>query len=746
MVIKSSSLYKLNEVNIVERNRKEERTGFQEISPYNSHIDLQTDFVMVYGIDSTMQSRIEEWKKRGYVVHLMTGISWGEYHDYLNGRIDGLAHWDESQEDSDGEKITHGNNENLEPIPYMVPSISFSEYLTAKIKKAVDAGVEAIHLEEPESWVVGGYSEAFKREWQIYYKEPWKAPHESVDGQYKASKLKAYLYTRCLDRICAALKEYAKVTYNRDLRFYVPTHSLINYTQWRIVSPESRLMDLPSVDGYIAQIWTGTSRTPNVYEGIRKERTFETSFLEYGIMQELVRGTGRRMWFLQDPIEDNPNYSWKDYKENYLKILTSSLLQPHVAHYEICPWPNRVFNGKYLSEGGVVKERIPKDYATMLLNLMHTLNNMDQNDVVWEGENTQIGVLLADSCMFQRNYPEWHKSGKSFRYDGTSMEASNGIEISEMLDWSSFYGLALPLLKDGIPVRPVQLDNIRRFAGYLDDYRVLVLSYEFMKPEFPDLHNAIAGWVKDGGILIYVGDGSDAFHQIKEWWNTGKSKYTTPTEHLFESLGLSAKIEPNIYKIGKGVLGYLRLHPSKCAKDKNCADKLRKTVKAAMIASGDETLKYELSDSFVLRRGPYIIGSVMNECKVKDEKTFEGTFVDLYKANLPIVTKLTVKPGEQCLLFDLNKVNKPLYLIAASSRIVLTKSNAKGFDFEAIGPEGVQAVARFFCENLPLRASAVNVKSGEEVTVKLTKDVISSTVLFEYLNCPDGIRVKVTLQ
>jgi len=94
------------------------------------------------------------------------------------------------------------------------------------------------------------------------------------------------------------------VKYKRVLRFYVPTHSLVNYTQWKIVSPEAALTDIPSVDGYIAQVWTGTSRSANVYSG--KERTFETAFLEYGIMQELVKGTGRDMWFLHDPIEDWP--------------------------------------------------------------------------------------------------------------------------------------------------------------------------------------------------------------------------------------------------------------------------------------------------------------------------------------------------------------------------------------------------------------------------------------------------------
>ena len=47
------------------------------------------------------------------------------------------------------------------------------------------------------------------REWSLYYKEPWIPPHASPDAQYRASKLKAYLYTRVLDRLCAEMKDYA---------------------------------------------------------------------------------------------------------------------------------------------------------------------------------------------------------------------------------------------------------------------------------------------------------------------------------------------------------------------------------------------------------------------------------------------------------------------------------------------------------------------------------------------------------
>ncbi|MBR4942218.1 MAG: hypothetical protein IKZ19_09500, partial [Clostridia bacterium] len=448
---------------MTEYNRREERTGIQELWDFSYDFDMQCDFVMIYGF-SNIEARVAHWKEQGYIVHLMTGVSWGDYLDYLEGRFDGSEHWDEAQTDALGNSLDHSPK-----VPYMVPSVSFAKYLAENLKVAVDAGVEAIHLEEPEFWIHGGYSEAFKREWQIYYKEPWRDPEASSDGQYRASKLKRYLYTRTLDHLCSELKEYALKKYGRLLRFYVPTHSLVNYTQWRIVSPESALVDLPSIDGYIAQIWTGTSRVKNCFRGEVKERTFETAFFEYGAMQELARGTGRNMWYLHDPIEDDPNHTWEDYRGNYYRTLIASLFHPEVGVYEVCPWPTRVIRGSYkLSDDGE-KGRMPEEYKTNYIALTHMLREMKDHSGKWLTESEEIGVLPADSGMYQCRYPVGDPKKKE----------------TDTINFSSFYGMAMPLMKGGICVRPVQLDNIRRYANYLEPYTTLVLSYEFMKPESP---------------------------------------------------------------------------------------------------------------------------------------------------------------------------------------------------------------------------------------------------------------------
>ncbi|MDU4697864.1 MAG: hypothetical protein E6Y08_18815 [Paenibacillus sp.] len=769
-----------------ERARAEERTGFQEGREYGASYDIQADFVMVYGIGESMPRRIREWAERGYHVHLMTGVSWGGYQDYLNGKVDGRSHWDEAQKYQDGETIIHGTSED---IPYMVPTISYADFLVERIRPAVDAGVEAIHLEEPEFWVEGGYSEAFQREWRNYYNEPWQPPHTSEDAQYRASKLKAYLYTRCLDRICSALKEYSLVRYNRPLRFFVPTHSLINYTQWRIVSPESRLLDVPTVDGYIAQIWTGTSRTANVYEGQRAERTFETAFLEYGIMQELVRGTQRRMWFLHDPIEDDPKRTWADYRENYVKTLIASLLHPAVARYEVAPWPRRIFEGQYPSEDGSGKEGIPADYATMLLNVMHTLRNMEQEEVQTSGNAAVTGVLLADSAMFQRKRIGTVTSGFMMKYDGTNEVELSEEEAVELLNFSAFYGLTLPLVKHGLPVRPVQLDNVRRFPGYLDDYRVLVLSYEFMKPESPDLHGTLAQWVREGGALIYVGDDSDPYHGVREWWNQGRRRYTSPRAHLFECLGLpsgtgaeqaagdanAAAVTEGLTRVGAGLVSYLPMRPDRIAESPEAAERFRSAVREAMevLGSGEkpvnakgsapaDALRWEPLNYFQLRRGPYVIASVMSESISETPLELEGQFVDLLEAGLPLKERVTVQPGQQALLYDLayagpgslrSESESGSGVIAASSRIEDFREEERSMTFTAKGPRPLQAVARIRCEAEPAAVSAA-AASGEgngsaperNVSLPFEWDAKSRTLLLHYEHGDAGIRITVTKQ
>ena len=186
------------------RPSSEERTGFQEHHPFTLSIHTGCDFVMVYGL-SNLPERIRAYREAGYTIHLMTGIAWGDYADYLNGVFDGRKHWDESQRNRKGEDVLHGPG-----VPYLVPTESLAAYLTEKLKIAVDCGVRAIHMEEPEFWEESGYSDAFRREYEARTGRPFVPGHTDVNAHWHSSLLKRELYRDCMETVGRNLKNYAR--------------------------------------------------------------------------------------------------------------------------------------------------------------------------------------------------------------------------------------------------------------------------------------------------------------------------------------------------------------------------------------------------------------------------------------------------------------------------------------------------------------------------------------------------------
>jgi len=686
-----------------------ERTCFQTASPWRPEIDIKSDVAIVYGVDASLPARIAGWRERGYRIHLMTGIAWGNYQDYLYGRFDGQQHLDDAQVDRNGERISHGGD-----VYYMVPTEPFARMLSERVKKAIDTGVLAIHLEEPEFWVRGGYSESFKREWQAFYREPWQPPHSSPQAQYKASKLKYYLYRRALDAVFSAAKGHAR-SMGREVGCYVPTHSLLNYSHWGIVSPESSLAELASCDGYVGQVWTGTARTPNLYRGVAKERTFETAFLEYGAMHNMVQATGKRMWYLADPVEDDPNHDWADYRTNYECTVIASLFFPDVWRYEVMPWPDRVWTGRY--PGSVASKNrvpIPQEYATELLTVINSLNDMRQKQIEWDCGTPGIGVGISDTMMFERGEPS-------------------------PADPNNFYGLALPLLKHGIPVAPVQLENITR-RGYLKPYRALVLSYEFMKPPSEAVHSALVRWVKGGGVLLYVGDGSDPYRSVPEWWNTGALAFAGPEDHLFEALGFDGWPSEGTHKVGKGIVALLRSKPVALALSADGDAVVRAALRRAFVARHGQRAWSE-QNYLLLRRGPYIIASVLDESISVRPLVLRGHFVDLLDARLRILGTKRIGAGQRALLYDLDRAPALPVVIASASRIFDLRRSQGHVSFRSGGPSGTTCATRLL---LPRQPKAVSVRiGGAEVQVKRLWHSATRTLLLTHANSPDSPIVTV---
>jgi hypothetical protein len=652
-----------------------ERTCFQTGKAWGGPGNLRSDVAIVYGIDPGLPDRIKTWRDRGYRIHVMTGVAWGNYQDYLYGRFDGVNHEDAAQSERNGNKIGHGGD-----VYYMCPEINYGKFLCVGVQRALDAGAEAIHLEEPEFWVRGGYSAAFKREWKSYYNEDWQPPHTSIDAQWRASKLKYFLYRRTLQQVFGYVQDFNRRT-GRHVRCYVPTHSLLNYAHWHIVSPESSLARLNGCDGYIAQVWTGTSRTPNMYRGVLRERTFETAFLEYGVMQNLVRGTGRRVWYLNDPIEDNPGHDWNYYRTNWESTLIASLFQPDVWQYEVAPWPERIFAGRYprrqggrrrgfgQGQGQRQGQPIPPAYATELQVVMNALNDLHQSRVQWNCGTSGLGVLVSDGLMFQRGDP---------------------TPSDEHM--SHIYGMAMPLLKRGMPVTPVQLENVT-LPGYLDPFHVLFLTYQGMKPLSAEVHAPLVEWVKRGGALVIFDDDSDPYNSVREWWNSGENHYRSPRNHLFQQFGLADKefaADAKPVKLGKGTVTWLRENPAKLA---DAADGDERVAQVAKHAAESAGRAWQETSSLLLRRGPYLIGAGLDESMSGEPKALKGRYVNLFDAELRVRPSITLSPGSRYFLVDLDALqNSNRRVLASACKALPSKGDRDSLTLTVEGVPGTPAV------------------------------------------------------
>ncbi len=692
-------------------------TLFRESRDISNSTAINADTVLVYGLDSSVPARIEKWKNAGYNTGLIADFSRGDFTDWLSGKVDGVSHSGDVQTDRQGKQILYAPG-----IPYIIPTIAFTEYYIKKILPFLESSIDCVCIESPGFSALAGYGEVFRAEWEIYYRQPWQPPHSSADAQYKASVLKAYLVTRAVDRIATMLKYEAKTVFGKDLKVYISVASAVDMALEKMICPVSDIASLNSVDGFI-----GKAADDDIDDSSRENRlkTFEASFLRYGLLQELVAGTGKKMFLSVSPVSDDPTQGWAEHRINYEKNLTAALMQPNVTGYEICPMPHRAMLGKYPRKPGSTPKPIPGYYKTELLNLFSVLGDIcGKESKAISGENP-IGVLFSDNAMFQRIYPDGDSYEKAY---------NRGIDL-----FHSFYGLCMPLLERGIAVRPVQAENIAAHGSCLDKYRILILSYQFMKPESSRIHFALMEWIMRGGVLIVAGDRADTFNGISAWWNQNGNSFSCPDEHLMKILGLSRKADgifarnkkasqvlrslpEGIFPVKKGVVAVFGENPQYCINEKAYADFFCKTV---ISAASKAKIPVSASSTFALGRGPYKILSMPKETG-KTSVPINGLFVDLLSPELDVESFIVAESGARLFLYDLEEKKdcKP-EIIAISANILDYTEDENGISFSAAAPEGVDCVCRLYCPS-PVRITE------QDMEIPCQRDESGKTVLFRF--------------
>ncbi|MNI29698.1 hypothetical protein D3C73_835210 [compost metagenome] len=305
---------------------------------------------------------------------------------------------------------------------------------------------------------------------------------------------------------------------------------------------------------------------------------------------------------------------------------------------------------------------------------------------------------------------------------------------------ANFYGLALPFLKRGVPVKTVHLENLS-VKNALAETKVLLMSYSNMKPLAPEAHQYLADWVKNGGVLIYCATDLDPFQSVQEWWNTNGNQYQRPSDHLLEKMGLrDGMAKEGQYSYGKGTFYVLRSDPKEFVVKPNNSHKLLDLTKSLYDARS-KSGKLQFKNYFTLTRGIYDLIAVLDESVSNKPYQVKGNLIDLFDPTLPIVTSKNIQPNEQCLFVNIDHVvnkQKP-QVLASASRIYDEKSTGHQYSFTAKSPINTTNISRIL---LPAKPKSL-VVDKKEVFAEANWDTKTKTYLLEFENSPEGVYVDI---
>jgi hypothetical protein len=150
-------------------------------------------------------------------------------------------------------------------------------------------------------------------------------------------------------------------------------------------------------------------------------------------------------------------------------------------------------------------------------------------------------------------------------------------------------------------------------------------------------------------------------------------------------------------------------------------------------------LPYREHNYLQLRRGPYVIAACLQESVNEVPLELKGLFVDIYDANLPVLNRVMLQPGQQAWLLDLNRLDlDKAEPVASAGRFEAWTQTDHGVEFVLCAPEGVRIVSRI---RLPKHPTSI--MSGDRELSKYQWHQESHTVCFE---SPTGVsRQRITI-
>jgi hypothetical protein len=138
---------------------------------------------------------------------------------------------------------------------------------------------------------------------------------------------------------------------------------------------------------------------------------------------------------------------------------------------------------------------------------------------------------------------------------------------------------------------------------------------------------------------------------------------------------------------------------------------------------------YAWKNYFDMQRGPYRIACVMEEGMSDEPLKLTGNFVDLLDTGYPLLKEKLLQPGENTLLFDLDRVKgETVRIIGTSARIFSLEETKSGYSLTCKAADRVDVVIRLKVNKPVFRAEILD-EQGMQLKVDTVFDEKSSTVL-----------------
>jgi hypothetical protein len=385
--------------------------------------------------------------------------------------------------------------------------------ISDKLRDMVSRSNWSVGFVEPEMFRYGGYGPAYKALWQLKYDEAWSDPNGSVRSIFLSQRLNAWTHTN-------AIKMYASYVNEKEGKtehlYSVAPHSTLAYATYPggITDGFVHMMGTGQVETVTGQTWSNTIINHVRYAGVNERRSFLNAYVEYGTYLDAVNYYDTYFYALCDPMSDTYTQAPEDYwRQLCHEQLVASMMYPEINRWEFI-WTNRSFMN------------VSPDYRSEQLNIHNAMLEISGAEFSLTAGTPGITYLLGDTLTWQS--PDKPAYGEN-AYDG-------------------FWGVAAPIVYDGIPLRTMAMELITKPED-LQNVSVLIVSYDNQKPLYEELNVAIAEWVKDGGTLLYLG-GPDEYLTIPEaWWNQD-GKGGSPTANLLSHLGVADSISVKTYTGG----------------------------------------------------------------------------------------------------------------------------------------------------------------------------------------------------